>query len=75
MNPTIKVSVRHTINALAPGFRVERAINVPANHRVPGLPYVVMGPNITGGPGEGSYGSGRTPQEAIDMAALLSRGY
>jgi len=73
MEATYKKTVKATINALSQGFRVERTADVPSNHRIPGMLFVVMGPNITGGPGEGSYGSGKTEQEAIDNAAAIQR--
>lgn len=56
--------------ALPDGFTVERSTSVPANHRT-GLPYVVMGPAWNHPPESGvrgSFGSGRTPDEAIVRA-------
>ncbi|HSW32692.1 MAG TPA: hypothetical protein VLH36_03660 [Steroidobacteraceae bacterium] len=58
------------LRELPDGFTVERSTSVPANHRT-GLPYVVMGPAWNHPPESGvrgSFGSGRTPDEAIVRA-------
>jgi len=58
---------------LPPGYTVVGAEDVPDNHRVPGALYTVMGPS-TSGEGRGSFGSGRTRDEAIDNALAFIRG-
>jgi len=53
--------------SLPAGYRVERGADVPHLHRT-GAPYIVMGPRMGGGAGEGSYASGNTPEEATRRA-------
>ena len=53
---------------LPPGYRVVPRSEVPRMHYT-GQPYTVMGPAQGGGRGEGSFGSGRTPEEAIAQSA------
>jgi hypothetical protein len=56
------------LTQLPPGYRVVPSSEVPAHHRIFGQGYVVMGPVVGGGPGEGPYGSGRTRESAVRSA-------
>lgn len=53
---------------LPPGYRVAPTSELPPNLRGGGHRYAVVGPAWGGGPGEGSFGYGHTPQIAIDRA-------